>query len=241
MRKLFQKAYAEDANRLCKTLAEKDSIIHYWIYVSSNCEINMIVIFAKMDVKYPCFYYEYARILLKNLQDNSLCQEGIIAAVKKLAELDLKLWKRWIQKNENNPRWQKLLFVVLSQVDKKALETFAQTIRLDMTIQERKTDILSIAFESLPDASKNYILVNVSGIVLDRWNDMLEKKKKTFVLLNSPLFTGYINLVLNSVQESLQDKEKWKRAFFKQVEVLEEDIYRWYARQINMESFFSMI
>lgn len=158
----------------------------------------MIVIFAKMDVKYPCFYYEYARILLKNLQDNSLCQEGIIAAVKKLAELDLKLWKRWIQKNENNPRWQKLLFVVLSQVDKKALETFAQTIRLDMTIQERKTDILSIAFESLPDASKNYILVNVSGIVLDRWNDMLEKKKKTFVLLNSPLFTGYINLVLNS-------------------------------------------
>lgn len=201
----------------------------------------MIVIFAKMDVKYPCFYYEYARILLKNLQDNSLCQEGIIAAVKKLAELDLKLWKRWIQKNENNPRWQKLLFVVLSQVDKKALETFAQTIRLDMTIQERKTDILSIAFESLPDASKNYILVNVSGIVLDRWNDMLEKKKKTFVLLNSPLFTGYINLVLNSVQESLQDKEKWKRAFFKQVEVLEEDIYRWYARQINMESFFSMI
>lgn len=238
VRKLFQKAYAEDANRLCKTLAEKDSIIDYWIYVSSNCEINMIVTFAKMDVKYPLFYYECARILLKNLQDNSLCQEGIIAAVKKLAELDLKLWKRWIQKNENNPRWQKLLFVVLSQVDKKALEIFAQTIRLDMTIQDRKTDILSIVFESLPDASKNYILVNVSGIILDRWNDMLEKKKKTFVSINSPLFTGYINLVLNSIRESLQDKEKWKRAFLKQAEVLEEDMYRWYARLINMESIF---
>lgn len=236
--KLFQKAYAEDANRLCRTLAEKDSIIDYWVYVSSNCETNMIVAFTKMDVEYPCFYYECARILLKNLQKDLRCQEGIIAAVKKFADIDLKLWKRWLQKNERNPCWQKLLFTVLLQVDKKALEIFAQTIHLDMTIQDQKTDILSSAFESLPDSSKNYILVHVSGIILDRWNDLIEKKKKAFVSINKPLFTGYINLILNSLYKSLQDKEKWKTAFLKQADVLEEDMYRWYARQINMESIF---
>lgn len=238
VRKLFQKAYAEDAKRLCRTLAERDSIMDYWAFVSSHCEINMIVAFTKMDVEYPCFYYECARILLKNLQEDLLCQEGIIAAVKKFADIDLKLWERWLQKNESDPRWQKLLFTVLSQVDKKALEIFAQTIDLDMMIQNQKPDILWSAFESLPDLSKNYILMHVSGIILDRWNDMIEKKKKAFVSINEPLFTGYINLILNSLQKSLQDKEKWKTAFLKQAEVLEEDMYRWYARQINMESIF---
>lgn len=238
VRKLFQKAYAEDANRLCRTLAERDSIMDYWAFVSSHCEINMIVAFTKMDVEYPCFYYECARILLKNLQEDLLCQEGIIAAVKKFADIDLKLWERWLQKNESDPRWQKLLFTVLSQVDKKALEIFAQTIDLDMMIQNQKPDILWSAFESLPDLSKNYILMHVSGIILDRWNDLIEKKKKAFVSINEPLFTGYINLILNSLQKSLQDKEKWKTAFLKQAEVLEEDMYRWYARQINMESIF---
>lgn len=242
--KLFQKAYDEDAKRLCRILAERDSIIDYWGYLSSNCETYMIIAFTKMDVEYPCFYYECARILLKRLQENLLhqedllCQEGIIAAVKKLANIDLKLWKRWIQKNESNSCWQKLLFTVLSQVDKNALEMFAQTIHLDMPIQDYKPDILLTEFERLADSSKNYILVHVSGIIIDRWNDLIDKKKKAFVTMNKPLFTGYINLILNSYQESLQDKEKWKTAFLKQAEILEEDMYRWYAREINMESIF---
>ena len=242
--KLFQKAYDEDAKRLCRILAERDSIIDYWGYLSSNCETYMIIAFTKMDVEYPCFYYECARILFKRLQENLLhqedllCQEGIIAAVKKLANIDLKLWKRWIQKNESNSCWQKLLFTVLSQVDKNALEMFAQTIHLDMPIQDYKPDILLTEFERLADSSKNYILVHVSGIIIDRWNDLIDKKKKAFVTMNKPLFTGYINLILNSFQESLQDKEKWKTAFLKQAEILEEDMYRWYDRQINMESIF---
>lgn len=238
VRKLFQKAYDEDAKRLCRILAERDSIIDYWGNLSSNCETYMIVAFTKMDVEYPCFYYECARILLKRLQEDLLCQEGIIAAVKKLSNIDLKLWKRWIQKNERNSCWQKLLFTVLSQVDKNALEIFAQTIHLDMPIQDYKPDILLTEFERMPDSSKNYILVHVSGIIIDRWNDLIEKKKKAFVTMNKPLFTGYINLILNSLQELLQDKEKWKTAFWKQAEILEEDMYRWYASEINIESIF---
>lgn len=242
--KLFQKAYDEDEKRLCRILAERNSIIDYWVYLSLNCETYMIIAFTKMDVEYPCFYYECARILLKRLQEDLLrkedlpCQEGIIAAVKKLANIDLKLWKRWIQKNENNSCWQKLLFPVLSQVEKKALKIFAQTIDLDMTLQGQRIEDFWTTFESLSDISKNYILSNVSSIIIDRWNDLIEKKKKEFVIINEPLITGYINLILNSLQKSLQNKEKWKAAFLKWAEVLEEDMYLWYARQINMKSIF---
>ena len=107
-----------------------------------------------------------------------------------------------------------------------------------MPIQDYKPDILLTEFERLPDSSKNYILVHVSGIIIDRWNDLIEKKKKAFVTMIKPLFTGYINLILNSLQELLQDKEKWKTAFWKQAEILEEDMYRWYASEINIESIF---
>ena len=63
--RLFQKAYREDSARLCQLLAEKNNIVDYWIFLSTCCETDMLVDFAKMDVAYPCFYYECARILLK--------------------------------------------------------------------------------------------------------------------------------------------------------------------------------
>ena len=34
------------------------------------------------------------------------------------------------------------------------------------------------------------------------------------------------------------DKEKWKDAFIKSAKMMEEDMYQWYARQINMQSVF---
>ena len=58
--RLFQKAYREDSARLCQLLAEKNNIVDYWIFLSTCCETDMLVDFAKMDVAYPCFYYECA-------------------------------------------------------------------------------------------------------------------------------------------------------------------------------------
>ena len=56
--RLFQKAYREDSARLCQLLAEKNNIVDYWIFLSTCCETDILVDFAKMDVAYPCFYYE---------------------------------------------------------------------------------------------------------------------------------------------------------------------------------------
>ena len=76
----------------------------------------MLVDFAKMDVSYPCFYYECARILLKRTSGiDEKCKEAIIAAVKRIADRDLALWERWVQRKEHNTNWQQLLFSVLSR------------------------------------------------------------------------------------------------------------------------------
>ena len=161
--RLFQKAYREDSARLCQLLAEKNNIVDYWIFLSTCCETDMLVDFAKMDVAYPCFYYECARILLKRTSGiDEKCKEAIIAAVKRIADRDLALWERWVQRKEHNTNWQQLLFSVLSKVSREALKRFAQTINLDMMLQNHKEDIVAWEFERLSDTSKKYILENIS-------------------------------------------------------------------------------
>lgn len=236
--KLFRKAFEEDANRLCRVLAEKDSLMDYWMYVSSNCGTDMIVAFTRMEVPYPCFYYECARVLLEKMKEDVQCEEGVIAATKKLASVDLKLWKRWLVKNESDSRWQKLVFRVLSQVDPVALNIYVQNIHLDIALQTGTRNVLAQNFEDLPEKSRKYILSHIGSEITNRWNELIEEKKKTFQTADRPLFTPYFILVLYSIQEMVTDKEKWKDAFIKSVKILEDDMYRWYARQINMQSVF---
>ncbi len=60
--------------------------------------------------------------------------------------------------------WQQLLFSVLSKVSREALKRFAQTINLDMMLQNHKEDIVAWEFERLSDTSKKYILENIVKI-----------------------------------------------------------------------------
>ena len=60
----------------------------------------------------------------------------------------------------------------------KALKRFAQTINLDMMLQNHKEDIVAWEFERLSDTSKKYILENISKDILENWNLLFEKKKK---------------------------------------------------------------
>ena len=204
--RLFQKAYREDSARLCQLLAEKNNIVDYWIFLSTCCETDMLVDFAKMDVAYPCFYYECARILLKRTSGiDEKCKEAIIAAVKRIADRDLALWERWVQRKEHNTNWQQLLFSVLSKVSREALKRFAQTINLDMMLQNHKEDIVAWEFERLSDENLREI-----------W------------------FSGYFSLILNSLQYDLKNKEEWKLSFLNYEKILEKDMYAWYEKTTHM-------
>lgn len=233
--RLFQKAYREDSARLCQLLAEKNNIVDYWIFLSTCCETDMLVDFAKMDVAYPCFYYECARILLKRTSGiDEKCKEAIIAAVKRIADRDLALWERWVQRKEHNTNWQQLLFSVLSKVSREALKRFAQTINLDMMLQNHKEDIVAWEFERLSDTSKKYILENISKDILENWNLLFEKKKKKHENLREIWFSGYFSLILNSLQYDLKNKEEWKLSFLNYEKILEKDMYAWYEKTTHM-------
>ena len=191
--------------------------------------------FAKMDVAYPCFYYECARILLKRTSGiDEKCKEAIIAAVKRIADRDLALWERWVQRKEHNTNWQQLLFSVLSKVSREALKRFAQTINLDMMLQNHKEDIVAWEFERLSDTSKKYILENISKDILENWNLLFEKKKKKHENLREIWFSGYFSLILNSLQYDLKNKEEWKLSFLNYEKILEKDMYAWYEKTTHM-------
>ena len=189
--RLFQKAYREDSARLCQLLAEKNNIVDYWIFLSTCCETDMLVDFAKMDVAYPCFYYECARILLKRTSG-------------------------------------------IDEKCKEALKRFAQTINLDMMLQNHKEDIVAWEFERLSDTSKKYILENISKDILENWNLLFEKKKKKHENLREIWFSGYFSLILNSLQYDLKNKEEWKLSFLNYEKILEKDMYAWYEKTTHM-------
>lgn len=238
VRKVYQKAYREDPGHLCRFLAKKDSIIDYWIFLSACCETNMLVDFAKMDVPYPHFYYECARILLKRINIDAKYKEGVVVAVKRISDKDLEAWEYWLRKNESNRYWQQLLFEVLKQASKAALKRFVQTIHLDMMLQKDEVNIMDQGFDILPDTSKKYIMENISKDIWEKWNLLIVEKKKKHKYLDGIWFTGYLSLILNSLIYSLDNKEEWKSFFLKCEKILEEDMYAWYENVTYMQSNF---
>jgi len=147
---------------------------------------------------------------------------------------DLALWERWVQRKEHNTNWQQLLFSVLSKVSREALKRFAQTINLDMMLQNHKEDIVAWEFERLSDTSKKYILENISKDILENWNLLFEKKKKKHENLREIWFSGYFSLILNSLQYDLKNKEEWKLSFLNYEKILEKDMYAWYEKTTHM-------
>jgi hypothetical protein len=238
VRKLFQKAYKADPEHLCRILAEKNDIIYYWMFLSTSCDPSMILSFTKMDLPYPAFYYECARILLRQMREETPYEEGIISAVKKIADSDLALWKRWVHKFEYNKHWQKLVFRTLEQLSRDALKIYAQTICLDMQTQHDALGILSQEFGRLPNSSKDYILENISNIIWERWCLLIEQKKKNFVFLNKIMITGYTNLILNGFLYTLNSKEEWKSCFLNYAEILNQNMSAWYETQTKMSNIF---
>lgn len=238
VRKLFQEAYKADLEHLCRILAEKNDIICYWMFLSTSCEPNMILSFTKIDMPYPAFYYECARILLRQMQEGTPYEEGIISAIKKIADSDLALWKRWVHKFEYNTHWQKLVFRTLEQLNRDALKIYAQTICLDMQTQHDNFGVLSQEFGLLPNDSKDYILENISNIIWERWCLLIEQKKKNFVFLNKIMITDYTNMVMNALIYTLNSREEWKSYFLNYAEILNQDMYAWYETQAKMCNVF---
>ena len=238
IRKLFQKAYNESPHRLCQVLAKRNSIIDYWLFLTTDCDTEMIQNFVRQEVPYPRFYFECARILLKQFQHGLKCEGDIVCAVIKIADSDLFLWKRWICRYERNMAWQTMIPHVLDHVKEEALITFAETINLDMSINRGELEVLTKAYQEIQNTYETNILKNISSIVWNRWCLLINGKKRDKEFQNKILITGYTNLILDAFQYTLNDKTEWKSNFLKYGEELNKDMYAWYKSCTNMMSIF---
>lgn len=130
--KLMKKAFEEDSLLLGKMIAERKNLIDYWIFLSF-CTSDMIYELTEIETEYSLFYYECARLLFQEIENSEKNKMYVAEVVKKIAMHDSELWKRWINKNEYNLKWQRMVGEVLVELSAEPLIVYAETIHLDMT------------------------------------------------------------------------------------------------------------
>lgn len=234
----IKRAYEIDPIRLCHAIAKRQNLVDYWVLLSACCNTEMIVYFIGVEVEDILFYYECARILLKRICRKEGCKEGIVSAVRRVAENDLKLWKRWIIKNEHNVEWQQLLGDVLGTLKKEALEIYAETITLDMATPRKELETITAAFETISDIQKEFVIGIMANIIFVRWIDYIEQKKLRKEFQSGIIISAYSNIILYCMEEYLGEYNKWEKYFVKMMAQLEKDMYEWYESISEMQSTF---
>lgn len=234
----IKRAYEIDPIRLCHAIAKRQNLVDYWVFLSEYCNTEMIVYFIGVEVQTILFYYECARILLKRICTEERCREGIISAVRRVADNDLKLWKRWIIKNEYNVKWQRLIGAVLGELKKEALEIYAETITLNMATPRKELETITAAFETIPDVQKKFVIGVMANTIFVRWIDYIEQKKLRKEFQSGIIISAYSNIILYCMEEYLGEYNKWKKYFVKWMDLLERDMYEWYETISEMQSTF---
>lgn len=235
--KLMKKAFEEDSLRLGKMISERKNLIDYWIFLSS-CTTDMIYELISVETEYSLFYYECARLLFKEIEGDVKTKMYVIEAVKKFATQDLELWKRWIDKNEHNIKWQRMAGEVLAGLPAESLIVYAETIHLDMTSERNQLGIITEAFRKISDDKMDYILSVISEVVYFRWKNYLHKKKEQRENQLEIIISAYTNIILWSMSIFIEKNNIWETEIVDGIETLEKDMYEWYEREIQMKSVF---
>lgn len=235
--KLMNKAYEEDPLRLGKFIADRNSLIDYWIFLSffSSEAIGKLI---EIETEYTLFYYECARLLLrKNMRDSGL-ETYIVKAVKKIAMHDCGLWARWINKNEHNKEWQKIIGEVLADLTEESLVVYANTIHLDMANEENELGIITESFQNIPNRRIDYILSVIAGEICLRWKNYVQEKKEQKKFQVDIMISAYKNIIIWSMDALMNEKGNWEKEFVANAETLEKDMYEWFENESQMSSIF---
>lgn len=237
--KLMTKAFAEDALRLGKMIAERKNLIDFWFFLSA-CTADMIYALTAIETEYSLFYYECARLLLRKIDNDKRTEMYIVEAVKKIAMHDSELWKRWITKNECNMKWQGMVGEVLGELPTELLTVYAETIHLDMMSERNELEIITEAFQKISDDRKEYVLSVISEVIYFRWKNNIWEKKKKRKYQSEIIITAYTNIILWSMNVFIVENAIWEKEIVDSIEILERDMYEWYESESQMKSVFFM-
>lgn len=237
--KLMKKAFEEDSLRLGKTIAERESLIDCWIFLSP-CTPDMIYALTAVETEYSLFYYECARLLLQKIDNDKRNEMYVVEAVKKIAVQDSELWKRWIDKNEYNMKWQRMVGEVLVELPAEHLVVYAETICLDMMSERNELGIITEAFQKISEDRMKYILSVISEVIYFRWKDDIQEKRKQRKGQSEIIISAYTNIILWCMNVFIIENDIWEKEFVDSIEILEKDMYEWYENESQMKSVFFM-
>lgn len=235
--KLMKKAFEEDSLRLGKMIAKRKNLIDYWIFLSS-CTADMIYELTSVETEYSIFYYECARLLFREIENSEKNRMYVIEAVKKFAMHDPGLWKRWINNNEYNLKWQRMVGEVLVELPVEPLIVYAETIHLDMTSERNELGIITEAFQKISDDRIDYILSVISEVIYFRWRNIIQEKKKQRKYQSKIIISAYTNIILWSMNMFFEKNDIWEKEIVDGTGILEKDMYEWYENESQMKSVF---
>lgn len=237
--KLMKKAFEEDSLRLGKTIVERENLIDCWIFLSP-CTPDMIYALTAVETEYSLFYYECARLLLQKIDNDKRTEMYVVEAVKKIAVHNSELWKRWINKNEYNKNWQRMVGEVLVELPAELLTVYAETIHLDMMCERNELGIITEAFQKISDDRIEYVLSVISEVIYFRWKNNIQEKKKRRKYQSEIIISAYTNIILWSMNVFIIEKAIWEKEIVDSIEILERDMYEWYENESQMKSVFFM-
>lgn len=235
--KLMNKAYEEDPLRLGKFIADRNSLVDYWIFLS-YCTPEVIGQMIAIETEYTLFYYECARLLLRKIRSDNRSGTYIVKAVKQIATHDFGLWKRWINKSEHNTAWQKMIGEVLAELTEESLVVYANSIQLDMANQKDELRIITESFHEITDDRFDYVFSVVSEDMYLRWNNYIQKKKEQKKCQSDIMISAYTNIILWSMNAYMREIYIWEKEFVTIAEALEQDMCEWFENESQMSSIF---
>lgn len=223
----FEEAYREDPFRLCKFIADKNSIYDYWLFldIASN---EMLLSFSTFEIENPLFFYECSRQIFMRFRTDNIAMANIVSSIIKFANYDRKLWERWIKKQEYHEKWQTIVVKVLEQLNDEGLVIYADTISLDMACHNNLLKIITDGFRSITSEKMDHILETISPRIIERWELLVTEYKNNKKFINSTLICPYTNVILMCMNYSYSKKQILERIeHYIQIFVCEDEI--WYT------------
>lgn len=224
---ILNKAYEEDSKRLFKYINVRNNVCDYWDILIMLNNKEAIYEFSLMDGGHPGFYYECARQLLNNYYHENEYAEPCARAIVNFAEQDQELWRKWITKNEYNVKWEKIVGMVLSELDDDSLLTYAQTINLKIPMDNNIYVALSKSFLDVSEDIREGILKCISKVVFERWNKTLYKCKIEDKFRDRVFVSLYVDFILLSLDAMLHTDELWEDELTNQIALLKKDYEAW--------------
>lgn len=223
----FEEAYREDPFKLCRFIADKNSLYDYWVFLDMASN-EMLLSFSTFEIENPLFFYECSRQIFKRFRADNIDIANMVSSIIKFANYDRMLWERWIKKQEYHEKWQTIVAKVLEQLNDEGLVIYADTISLNMACHNNLLEIITDGFKNISSEKMKHILETISPRIIERWESLVAEYKNNKRFTNSTLICPYTNVILMCMNYTYSKEQILERIeYYIQNFVYEDEL--WYT------------